>query len=189
MEYNSAKNDVNEQVIKGNIAIIKHTDNGETQIETPEEGAVFEVYLKSAGSFDAAEETERDTLICDENGFAQTKDMPYGIYTVHQTSGWDGRELMKDFDVFICKDSQTYRYLINNANFESYIKIVKKDIETGKVIPYAGAGFQIYDPNGELVTMRFTYPEVTKIDTFYTTARRRAYYAADSGIRQRLFSR
>ena len=170
VEYNSAKNDVNEQVIKGNIAIIKHTDNGETQIETPEEGAVFEVYLKSAGSFDAAEETERDTLICDKNGFAQTKDMPYGIYTVHQTSGWDGRELMKDFDVFICKDSQTYRYLINNANFESYIKIVKKDVETGKVIPYAGAGFQIYDPNGELVTMTFTYPEVTKIDTFYTTA-------------------
>ena len=170
VEYNSAKNDVNEQVIKGNIAIIKHTDNGETQIETPEEGAVFEVYLKSAGSFDAAEETERDTLICDENGFAQTKDMPYGIYTVHQTSGWDGRELMKDFDVFICKDSQTYRYLINNANFESYIKIVKKDIETGKAIPYAGAGFQIYDPEGNLVTMKFTYPEVTEIDTFYTTA-------------------
>ena len=170
IEYNSAKNDVNEQVIKGNIAIIKHTDNGETQIETPEEGAVFEVFLKSAGSFDAAEETERDTLICDENGFAQTKDMPYGIYTVHQTSGWDGRELMKDFDVFICKDSQTYRYLINNANFESYIKIVKKDIETGKTIPYAGAGFQIYDPDGNLVTMTFTYPEVTKIDTFYTTA-------------------
>ena len=170
VEYNSAKNDVNEQVIKGNIAIIKHTDNGETQIETPEEGAVFEVYLKSAGSFDAAEETERDTLICDENGFAQTKDMPYGIYTVHQTSGWDGRELMKDFDVFICKDSQTYRYLINNANFESYIKIVKKDVETGKVIPYAGAGFQIYDPEGKLVTMKFTYPEVTEIDTFYTTA-------------------
>ena len=170
VEYNSTKNDVNEQVIKGNVAIIKHTDNGETQIETPEEGAVFEVYLKSAGSFDAAEETERDTLICDENGFAQTKDMPYGIYTVHQTSGWDGRELMKDFDVFICKDSQTYRYLINNANFESYIKIVKKDIETGKVIPYAGAGFQIYDPEGNLVTMKFTYPEVTEIDTFYTTA-------------------
>ena len=63
----------------------------------------------------------------------------------------------------------TYRYLINNANFESYIKIVKKDAETGNTIPYAGAGFQIYDPNGELVTMTFTYPEVTTIDTFYTT--------------------
>ena len=124
----------------------------------------------AAGSYDAAKETERDILICDENGFAQTKDMPYGIYTVKQTSGWDGRELMKPFDVFISADGQTYRYLINNANFESYIKIVKKDAETGKTIPYAGAGFQIYDPNDELVTMTFTYPEVTTIDTFYTTA-------------------
>ena len=170
VEYNSAQNDVNEQVIKGNIAIIKHTDNGETQIETPETGAVFEVYLKSAGSYEAAKETERDILTCDENGFAQTKDMPYGIYTVKQTSGWEGRELMKPFDVFINKDGQTYRYLINNANFESYIKVVKKDAETGNTIPYAGVGFQIYDPNGELVTMTFTYPEVTTIDTFYTTA-------------------
>ena len=169
MEYNSTANDVTEQVIKGNIAIIKHTDDGKTQIETPEVGATFEVYLKSAGSFENAKETERDVLTCDENGFAQTKDMPYGIYTVHQTSGWEGRELMKDFDVFISADGQTYRYLINNANFESYIKIVKKDAETGNTIPYAGAGFQIYDPNGNLVTMTFTYPEVTTIDTFYTT--------------------
>ena len=170
IEYNSAANDVNEQVIKGNIAIIKHTDDGETQIETPEEGAVFEVFLKSAGSYGDAKETERDILTCDGNGFAQSKDMPYGIYTVKQTSGWEGRELMKPFDVFINKDGQTYRYLINNANFESYIKIVKKDAETGNTIPYAGAGFQIYDPNGNLVTMTFTYPEVTTIDTFYTTA-------------------
>lgn len=170
VERNSTKNDVNEQVIKGNIAIIKHTDDGETQIETPEEGAVFEVFLKSAGSYGDAKESERDILTCDENGFAQTKDLPYGIYTVKQTSGWEGRELMKPFDVFINSDGQTYRYLINNANFASYIKIVKKDAETGNTIPYAGAGFQIYDPNGELVTMTYTYPEVTTIDTFYTTA-------------------
>lgn len=170
VERNSTANDVTEQIIKGNIAIIKHTDDGETQIETPETGATFEVYLKAAGSYDAAKETERDILTCDENGFAQTKDMPYGVYVVEQTSGWEGRELMKPFEVFISKDGQTYRYLINNANFESYIKIVKKDAETGATIPYAGAGFQIYDPNGELVTMTFTYPEVTTIDTFYTTA-------------------
>ena len=111
VEFNSTANDVTEQVIKGNIAIIKHTDNGETQIETPETGAAFEVFRKAAGSFDAAKETERDILTCDENGFAQTKDMPYGIYTVRQTSGWEGRELMKPFDVFISKDGQTYRYL------------------------------------------------------------------------------
>ena len=170
IEHNLVSNDVTEQVMKGNIAIIKHTDDGETKIETPENGATFEIYLKSSGSFDAAEEDERDTIVCDENGFAQTKDMPYGVYTVHQTKGWEGRELMKDFDVFISQDEQTYRYLINNANFESYIKVVKVDAETGKTIPYAGAGFQIYDPAGNKVSMTFTYPTPTTIDTFYTDA-------------------
>ena len=168
VEYNSTANDVTEQVIKGNIALIKHTDDGETQIETPEAGAEFEVFLKSAGSYDAAKDTERDYLVCDENGYAQTKDLPYGIYTVHQVKGWDGRELLPDFDVYIAKNGQTYRYLANNANFESYIKIVKVDAETGKVIPYAGAGFQLYRPDGSLITQTFTYPEVTTIDTFYT---------------------
>lgn len=96
--------------------------------------------------------------------------MPYGVYTVHQVSGWEGRELMDDFDVFIAKDAQTYRYLINNSNFESYIQVVKVDAETGKTIPYAGAGFQIYDPSGNLVTMEFTYPTPTTVDTFYTDA-------------------
>lgn len=170
IEHNLVSNDVTEQVMKGNIAIIKHTDDGETKIETPESGATFEIYLKSSGSFEAAEEDERDTVVCDENGFAQTKDMPYGVYTVHQTKGWEGREFMKDFDVFISQDGQTYRYLINNANFESYIKVVKVDAETGKTIPYAGAGFQIYDPAGNKVSMTFTYPTPTTIDTFYTDA-------------------
>ncbi len=168
VEYNSTANDVTEQVIKGNIALIKHTDDGETQLETPEVGAEFEVFLKSAGGYNAAKDTERDYLVCDENGFAQTKDLPYGIYTVHQVKGWDGRELLPDFDVYIREDGQTYRYLANNANFESYIKIVKVDAETGKVIPYAGAGFQLYRPDGSLITQTFTYPEVTTIDTFYT---------------------
>ena len=170
IEHNLVANDVTEQVMKGNIAIIKHTDDGETKIETPEKGAEFEIYLKSSGSFEKADKDERDTIVCDENGFAQTKDMPYGVYTVHQTKGWEGREFMKDFDVFISQDGQTYRYLINNANFESYIKVVKVDAETGKTIPYAGAGFQIYDPVGNKVSMTFTYPTPTTIDTFYTDA-------------------
>lgn len=108
--------------------------------------------------------------MCDENGFGQTKDMPYGVYTVYQTSGWEGRELMKDFDVFIAQDEATYRYLMNNANFESYIKVVKVDAESGKNIPYAGAGFEIYDPAGNKISMTFTYPTPTTIDVFYTNA-------------------
>lgn len=170
VESNTLSMNVTEQVIKGNIAIIKHSDDGSTQIEHPEVGAEFQVYLKSAGSYDKAKETEQDTLVCDKNGFAQTKDLPYGTYTVHQTKGAEGRDFISDFDVVINTDGQTYRYLINNANFESYVKVIKKDAETGKTIPYAGAGFKIYDPDGKLVTMTYTYPTPTTIDTFYTDA-------------------
>ena len=170
VEYNTTASDVTEQIIKGRIAIIKHTDDGETQLETPEVGAEFAIFLKAAGPYDNAKASERDYLTCDENGYAATKDLPYGIYTVHQAKGWDGRELLADFDVYIAKDGQTYRYLANNRNFESYIKIVKVDAETGKVIPLAGAGFRLYRPDRSLITQTFTYPEVTTIDTFYTNS-------------------
>lgn len=170
IEYNECKNAVTEQVKKGKIAIIKHTDDGSTQIETPEKGAEFQVYLKSAGSFVNADKEEKETIICDEDGFASTKLLPYGVYTVHQTKGWEGREKIKDFDVFIDTDMKEYKFLINNSNFESYLKVVKLDAETGKQIAYEGAGFEIYDSDGQRVNMQFTYPEVTEIHTFYTNS-------------------
>ena len=170
IEHNPISMTVTEDVLKGKISIIKHSDDGSTQIETPEVGAEFEVYLKSSGSYANAKDSEKDCLVCDENGFAQTKDMPYGVYTVHQTVGWEGTEFIADFDVNISKNGQTYRYLINNAKFESYIKIVKVDSETGKTIPYEGAGFEIYDSNGQKISMTFSYPTPTTIDTFYTNS-------------------
>mgnify|MGYP002769137703 FL=1 len=169
IEYNTAPDmTVMEQVIKGKISIIKHTDNGDTKIETPEKGAEFQIYLKSSGSFVNADKDERDTIVCDEDGFASTKLLPYGVYTVHQIKGWAGRELITDFDVFINKDGKTYKFLINNKNFESYLKVVKLDKETGKRIPYEGAAFEIYDSNNHRITMQYTYPQVTSIHTFYT---------------------
>ena len=170
IENNSVSMGVTEDILKGKIAIIKHTDDGSTKIETPEKGAEFQVYLKSSGSYAKAKESERDTLICDEYGFAETKELPYGTYTVHQTKGWNGTEFIADFNVFVNEDGKTYKYLINNSSLESYVKIVKIDSETGKQIPYAGAGFQIYDPNGNKVMMKYTYPTVTEIDTFYTNS-------------------
>lgn len=170
IENNSISMGVTEDILKGKISIIKHTDDGSTKIETPEKGAEFQVYLKSSGSYAKAKESERDNLVCDEYGFAETKELPYGTYTVHQTKGWNGTEFIADFDVFVNEDGKTYKYLINNSSLESYVKIVKVDSETGKQIPYAGAGFQIYNPDEKLVTMTYTYPEVTTIDTFYTNS-------------------
>ena len=170
IESNLISMTVTEDVIKGNIAMIKHSDDGSTQIETPEVGAEFEVYLKSSGSYANAKDSEKDCLVCDENGFAQTKDMPYGIYTVHQTKGWEGTEFIADFDVNISENGQTYRYLINNAEFKSYVKVVKVDSETGKIIPYEGAGFEIYNADGEKIAMTYSYPTPTAIDVFYTNS-------------------
>lgn len=170
LENNSVSIGVTEDILKGKIAIIKHTDDGSTKIETPEKGAEFQVYLKSSGNYAKAKDSEHDMLTCDEYGFAETKDLPYGTYTVHQTKGWNGTEFIADFDVFISENNKTYKYLINNASLESYVKIVKVDSETGKQIPYAGAGFQIYYPDGNKVTMKYTYPNVTEIETFYTNS-------------------
>lgn len=169
VEYNSTALDVLETVQKGKIALIKHCDDGSTQIETPEAGAEFEVFLKSSGSFEAAKESERDILVCDEFGFAETRDLPYGIYTVKQTKGWDGKELMPAFDVFVKEDGETYRYLINNATFEALIEIVKKDIETGRVIPASGIGFKVRNTDtGEYVIQHINYPTPVDIDIYYT---------------------
>ncbi len=154
---------------KGKIAILKHSDDGSTKIETPEKGAEFEVFLKSAGSYANAKETERDMLVCDKNGFAETKALPYGEYTVKQTKGQSGREHIAPFNVFIREDGETYRFLINNAVFKSAVEIVKKDAETGKIIPASGIGFKVRNTDtGEYIVQHITYPTPTDIDTYYT---------------------
>ncbi len=170
VKYNIAKPlDSYEDIIKGKVAIIKHSDDGTTKIETPEVGAEFEVYLKAAGSYENAEEIERDILVCDEHGFAESKDLPYGEYTVRQIKGWDGKELLAPFNVFIKENGEIYRFLINNAPYEALIEIVKKDAETGKIIPAAGIGFKVRNADtGEYIVQHINYPTPTDIDIYYT---------------------
>ena len=127
------------------------------------------MYLKSAGSYENATDSERDHLICDENGFAQTKMLPYGVYVVHQTVGWDNTEWVDDFEVNVCENEEDYFYIINDAVLTSYVKIVKKDAETGNIIPVAGIGFKVWDCASECyVVQTVNYPTPTDIDTFYT---------------------
>ena len=168
VEHNKLSREVPEQIIKGDIRIVKHVDDGKTQVETPEEGAEFEVFLKIDKSYERTPKEYRDKVICDKDGFAYTKKLPYGIYTVHQIKSKEGSEKVDDFDVFISEDGKTYSYIINDSVFKSYIKIIKVDAETGKPIPYKGAGFEIYDPDGNKITMEYSYPTPTEISTFYT---------------------
>lgn len=169
IENNAIEMTVYETSVKGKISIIKHSDDGTTGIETPEVGAEFDIYLKSAGSFENANQSERDHLVCDKNGFAQTKMLPYGIYVVHQTVGWDNTEWVDDFEVNVCENEEDYFYIINDAVLTSYVKIVKKDAETGNIIPVAGIGFKVWNCDTEsYVVQEIKYPAVTALDTFYT---------------------
>lgn len=169
VEKNTVKMTVKEEVIKGKISIIKHSDDGTTQIETPEEGAEFEVYLKSTGSYEKAKDSEKDYLVCDKNGFDETKLLPYGIYIVHQTKGWENTEWMQDFEVVISENEKNYFYLINDAVLTSLVKIVKKDAETGNIIPVSGIGFKVWNCQNECyVEQTINYPTQITIDTYYT---------------------
>jgi len=138
-------------------------------IEQPEEGAVFQLYLSAAGSYDAAKESERDLLVTDEDGVALSKDLPYGRYTVHQIEGQEGQAFIPDFTVFISSDGHLYSYILNNQTITSFIRVEKRDAETGKIIPAAGIGFQVRDmTSGELISQTVYYPTPVTISTFYT---------------------
>lgn len=184
VELNTTENQVTETVIYGNIQLVKHTDDldpdvsgdentdepNEGVIERPEAGAVFEVYLKAAGSYDAAKESERDLLTTDGDGFASSKMLPYGHYTIHQVSGEEGKAFIPDFTVFISSNGQTYSYILNNRTITARLRVEKCDAETGNIIPMTGTGFQIKDlSTGEFVTQDIYYPNPETLDTFYVS--------------------
>lgn len=138
-------------------------------IEQPEAGAMFQLYLSGAGSYDAAKDSERDLLVTDENGVVLSKDLPYGRYTVHQIEGQEGQAFVPDFTVFISSDEHLYSYILNNQTITSFIRVEKRDAETGKIIPAAGIGFQVRDlTSGELISQTVYYPAPVTISTFYT---------------------
>lgn len=170
-ELNTLTAECFEDVIKGQITIAKHWGSKNEDISTnpPEANAEFRVFLKSAGSYENAKLNEKDFIITDEFGFAKTKELPFGTYTVVQTKGKEGTEIMNPFDVVIKEDKKEYGFIVNNAVLSSLIEIVKVDAETGKTIPAAGIGFKIRDlKTGEFVSQHINYPTPTDIDVFYT---------------------
>ena len=177
----------------GKIEIIKHYDpDDETQIEQPEEGAEFQVYLKSAGSYDNAKDNEKDYLVTDKDGHAVSKKLPYGDYVIHQTKSTEGTlfvpdkvqgiqtglngdkfysddYLIKNKDVSIEDTVISYKYLMLDTLDKAYIKLVKEDSETDKIIPYnelQGAVFQILDKDLNVISMTYTYPKKITVNSF-----------------------
>ncbi len=172
-QYTTVNLEAEDDVFKGRIAITKILNaQSVTGGMIPEVGIDFEVYLKSAGSYAKAKDTEKQIITTDAAGYAETKGLPYGIYTVHQVNTTDGHEKIADFDVFVSENGKTYRYTINNDEIDRPVKVSKVDSETGKVILAAGTKFKIRKAGTEDEWISFTllYPQTQVIDIFETDA-------------------
>ena len=161
---------------QGMYAIVKFLGDNEIHddaglIETPEEGAEFELYLKKAGTYGNARAFERDYLVTNKYGYAQTKLLPYGLYVLKQVKGKAGHALKSPVEIFIRGDEDVANppiLTINNQAIRYRLKLIKTDAKTGKTVRLANTAFKLLDSDGNVVTQTVSYPTRREIDTFYT---------------------
>lgn len=166
------------EILYGAQAIVKVLGNNDnttdpTRVEIPEAGAEFRVFLKSAGSYENARDFERDYLITDENGYAMTKPLPYGVYVLEQTAGKDGYEIKGPIEFSIDGTENLVNpppLALSDKPILYRLKLIKTDADTGKVITLANTSFRIKDSKGEYITQTVYYPREMEIDTFTTDA-------------------
>ena len=164
------------EILYGKYGFVKFLGDNEIHdeaglIEEAEPGAMFEIYLRSAGSYDAARKFERDKITTDKYGKAETKLLPYGVYTVKQTKAKAGYAIKAPFDIFITgteDPSDPPSMIINNEAVRYRLKFIKVDAETGRTVTVANTAFKLKDANGDYVTQTVHYPNKKEIDTFYT---------------------
>lgn len=161
-------NAAQETPYEGTISIQKFLGGGST-VKTSEPDAEFEIYLTSAGSYDAAPEESRQTITTDANGYAITKRLPYGTYIVHQTKGNNKYYFVDDMEITISENNANYHKILEDSPIEFYIKMVKKDAYTGNTVNVAGTTFELYDDNGSKISFNImTSSGMQTIDSFTT---------------------
>ena len=167
---------IKEEVIRGDVQLVKY---GESNDEPGDSGADIKKPLKDI-KFHLTSKTNGDvyTIITDENGFASTKqfgnsergNLPFDTYTVTEESPYPEYDIIVPFEVTVDEEGKTYSYILRNDTVDAPLSVQKVDKETGKVIPIAGAQFQILDENKKPITMEVHYPTPMVIDTFETDA-------------------
>ena len=167
---------IEEEVIRGDIQLVKYGENND---EPGDSGADIKKPLKDI-KFHLTSKTNGDvyTIITDENGFASTKqfgnsdrgNLPFDTYTVTEESPYPEYDIIAPFEVTVDEEGRTYSYILRNDTVDAPLAVQKVDKETGKVIPIAGAQFQILDENKKPITMKVSYPTPMELDTFETDA-------------------
>ena len=167
---------VTNEIRYGAQAIVKllggmSDDPDPDRVETPEAGAEFLVYLRKAGSYENARALERDRLVTDENGYAKTKALPYGVYVLEQIKGAPGYELKGPilFEIDGTEDILNPPPLtLSDRPIRYRLRLIKTDSETGKAVTLSGVSFKLRDETGEFVTQTVSYPTRQETDTFVT---------------------
>lgn len=172
-----AKSTSKEEVFVGDFEVEKIITSGEeSEIVEKEKGAEFIVvakkYVEKYGSIEDAwehrsefTEKEYDKLITNELGYAKSKKLAYGTFVIKQIKGKMDTEQVKDtWEFTVSKENQdTIKYIINNRYFTSYVKLQKKDLESGKLITLSDTTFKIKNADtGEYLSQKVA-------DTTYST--------------------
>ena len=92
-----------------------------------------------------------ETIKTDKDGNAYTqKNLPYGKYIVKETKTPIDYETAVDFTFSIIDESEvkeiakkTKHLVVNNEQLETYIKLIKKDLKTGKLVTLNSTTFEI----------------------------------------------
>ena len=161
-----------DEVIKGNVAIMKYFDEDVTQ-------ATLQDWINNGKlkgiRFTLTHEDPKVpqlTLTTDKYGFAETpkRSMVYGTWTIAE----DPSTTPETFDILegaafrIETEAETLRYVVTNQLISIRLQINKRDADTGSMIPVRGAQFQILGEDGKAITMpdNLDYSKMT--DTFTT---------------------
>lgn len=151
---------VRNEVQKAPFEVIKVSTNNNTTAEMiggAEFTAILTKYVDFYGSFNEAlkhlnefSDDEYSVFRTESNGHGVSGLLAYGEYTVNETYTPSSQiETVKEFYVNIDKNSKTpiREYVENDLPFEAYIKLQKKDKNTGKFVTYSNATFSLYKLN------------------------------------------
>ena len=158
---------ISEEVIRGDLQILKFREDPETERKAAMEGILFTITSRTTGQV--------YKITTDENGYASTKQLhegrgglPYDTYTVKEENAPPGLKPAAEFEITISEEGKTLYYILENKMIFSPVRLVKKDSSTGEVIPVAGVLFRLLNEDKEEITMRSHYPEETVYSVFET---------------------
>lgn len=144
-----------EFTIKLNSAVEKAYSQGYTYAEVwngiDENGNQVKVDSKRVQSAQAIAPSYA-VIVTDKDGNAYTQNnLPYGKYIVKETKTPTDYETAVDFTFSITDDEseikeiakKTKHLVVNNEQLETYIKLIKKDLKTGKLVTLNSTTFEI----------------------------------------------